>query len=241
MLTRKSQNLALMELSAKVAEGSANDSLDTFRERVELLMSIYKVDRATLAKHLGVSRMTIGNIINGATKVRRTMELARFFGSTELADWIDNGGELPAGVLASLAPTVKIQTIAEEKLSKVGDYLKITKQIEYYDSAFSEIFRGLNPQSLALIGVKGEAMAPTFKQGDLLFVDTAVDYFDGDGVYLFTYGDYTHIKRLQKAGLKIRAVYEDGKSESWELEDLEQVTFHGKVKVHQSQKLNFIG
>lgn len=48
-----------------------------------------------------------------------------------------------------------------------------------------------------LITVRGDSMFPDIKNGDVVLVDTAYDYFNGDGVYLINLSGYTMIKRLQ--------------------------------------------
>ncbi|MCL9786717.1 S24 family peptidase [Neisseria subflava] len=41
-------------------------------------------------------------------------------------------------------------------------------------------------------------MEPTLPQKGLAFVDTRINYFDGDGIYAFYYRDGCYMKRLQK-------------------------------------------
>ncbi|WP_416041911.1 hypothetical protein [Edwardsiella ictaluri] len=41
-------------------------------------------------------------------------------------------------------------------------------------------------------------MKGTIDPEDLVFIDISVKYFDGDGVYAFTYGSTSHIKRGYK-------------------------------------------
>lgn len=46
-------------------------------------------------------------------------------------------------------------------------------------------------------------MMPTIKFGANIFVDTKIDYFDGDGVYVFIFDNEIYIKRLQITGTEI--------------------------------------
>lgn len=48
-----------------------------------------------------------------------------------------------------------------------------------------------------LITVHGDSMYPDIRTGDVLMVDTARRYFEGDGVYLINLNGYTMVKRLQ--------------------------------------------
>ena len=48
-----------------------------------------------------------------------------------------------------------------------------------------------------LVTVRGDSMYPDIKNGDVVFVDVAKDYFDGDGLYLINLHGLTYVKRLQ--------------------------------------------
>ncbi|KAG1454260.1 hypothetical protein G6F57_015542 [Rhizopus arrhizus] len=48
-----------------------------------------------------------------------------------------------------------------------------------------------------LITVHGDSMYPDIRTGDVLMVDTARRFFEGDGVYLINLNGYTMVKRLQ--------------------------------------------
>lgn len=120
-----------------------------------------------------------------------------------------------------------------------GDVIQIIRQIRYNPEQYYELYRGMNPESVEIISIKGDSMNPTFSHGDLLFVDISVQEYDGDGIYVFTYDNHTFVKRIQKTGSKFTVISDNPRYKEW---DIEQECFiHGKVKVHQSQQLNFIG
>lgn len=48
-----------------------------------------------------------------------------------------------------------------------------------------------------LITVRGDSMYPDIKNGDVVMVDTARNYYSGDGIYLINVNNYTFVKRLQ--------------------------------------------
>lgn len=54
------------------------------------------------------------------------------------------------------------------------------------------------PGRLKLIAGRGPSMAPVINNGDVVMVDTAVDYFDGDAIYVINIGGETQIKGLQR-------------------------------------------
>lgn len=54
------------------------------------------------------------------------------------------------------------------------------------------------PGRVQLITGRGRSMQPKIEDGDIVWVDTACDYFDGDDYYLINIGGETQIKMLQK-------------------------------------------
>jgi len=56
---------------------------------------------------------------------------------------------------------------------------------------------GNNLTSIAIIKAKGDSMNPTLKNGDLLFIDTTIQFYVSDGIYVFCIDDDFSIKRLQ--------------------------------------------
>lgn len=127
--------------------------------------------------------------------------------------------------------------------SSLGDLVKTVRQLRYFPDQFYSLFRGLNPDVIQVINVKGDSMSPTFAPGDLAFVDVSIQYFDGDGVYVFNYGDSLYLKRLQKAGNEFIVISDNDTYREWRIsaDHADELFIHGKVKVHQSQRLNFIG
>lgn len=126
-----------------------------------------------------------------------------------------------------------------------GEAVQIISQLRYVPEQFYQYYSGINPSVTRVINVKGDSMRPTFEPGDLLFVDISVTAFNGDGIYVFTYDDSLFVKRVQKIGKSYLIISDnkDGNYVNWEIkpEEQEQVYFHGKVKVHQSQRLNYLG
>lgn len=120
-----------------------------------------------------------------------------------------------------------------------GDIIQVIRQIKYNPEQYYELYRGMNPDNIEIISVKGDSMVPTFYHGDLLFIDISVQEYDGDGIYVFTYDSYTFVKRIQKTGNTFTVLSDNERYKEWEIKD--KCYIHGKVKVHQSQKLNFIG
>lgn len=124
-----------------------------------------------------------------------------------------------------------------------NDLVEVVNQLRYVPEQYYSLFRNMPPEQIRIINLSGDSMRPTFETGDLLFVDISVNMFEGDGVYVFTYKGHLYVKRLQNIGDKVLVISDNKLYEKWEIteENQDQLFIHAKVKVHQSQQLNFIG
>ncbi|MDH3001497.1 transcriptional regulator [Chelonobacter oris] len=124
-----------------------------------------------------------------------------------------------------------------------NDLVEVVNQLRYVPEQYYSLFRDMPPEHTRIINLNGDSMRPTFETGDLLFVDISVNIFEGDGVYIFTYKEHLYVKRLQNIGDRLLVISDNKLYENWEIteENQEQLFIHAKVKVHQSQQLNFIG
>jgi phage repressor protein C with HTH and peptisase S24 domain len=112
------------------------------------------------------------------------------------------------------------------------DYPEVVRQIEVADW---EVRRKLGflpkPGRIQLITGRGPSMRPKLEDGDIVWIDTSCDYFDGDDFYLINIGGETQIKMLQKRGDGLYVVsvnpdfpaYRSGEGE---------VTILGKALIH---------
>lgn len=81
------------------------------------------------------------------------------------------------------------------------DFPEVVKTIEV---AEWEVRRKLGylpqPGRIQIITGRGPSMRPKLEDGDIVWIDTSCDYFDGDDYYLINIGGETQIKMLQKRG-----------------------------------------
>jgi len=81
------------------------------------------------------------------------------------------------------------------------DYPEVVQTIEI---AEWEVRRKLGylpqPGRIKIITGRGPSMRPKLEDGDIIWIDTTCDYFDGDDYYLINIGGETQIKMLQKRG-----------------------------------------
>ena len=58
--------------------------------------------------------------------------------------------------------------------------------------------RGLHARNLSIVTARGDSMEPTIRKGDIVFLDTKVNAYSGDGIYAFAIDGALFIKRIQK-------------------------------------------
>ncbi|MFS7357590.1 XRE family transcriptional regulator [Rahnella inusitata] len=123
--------------------------------------------------------------------------------------------------------------------SSSGDVVEVIRSIEYVPEYAKSMF-GNRPQgSVMLINVRGDSMTGTLEPGDLIFVDTEVTFFDGDGIYVFNFNGDTFVKRLQKVKFELKVISDNKTYETWALtqEEMNMLHVQGKVLVSQSQQI----
>lgn len=84
---------------------------------------------------------------------------------------------------------------------------------------------------IRLVTVRGDSMYPDIKNGDVVFVDTSKNFFDGDGLYLLNLHGLTYVKRLQllRDGMHIISTNRHYLSEVVPPEENDQVHIGGKI------------
>lgn len=74
-------------------------------------------------------------------------------------------------------------------------------------------------ESIVIAGIATDSMEPTLNPKDLVFIDTAINHLEGDGVYFFVYDDALFCKRLQKLPMgRIAVISDNPKYKEWCIE-----------------------
>lgn len=85
---------------------------------------------------------------------------------------------------------------------------------------------------IRVITARGISMHGTIENGDVLFVDSTVRSYDGDGIYIIVIGDGIQVKRLQKIPGNRLAVISDNKqfdSHVYEADQANEIIVCGRV------------
>lgn len=112
------------------------------------------------------------------------------------------------------------------------EFPALISAIEIPEDRIYELFGRSSLDGVKLINVDGDSMMPTLSPRDLLFIDTKVDHFNGDGIYVFNFEDSTFVKRLQKVkGRKLSVLSDNPKYPPFEIEhhEMNDIFIFGKL------------
>ncbi len=99
------------------------------------------------------------------------------------------------------------------------DFPEIVHLMEVRDQEAMALVGKRQNGAIKMAGIGSDAMMPTLNPRDVVFVDTEVTRFDGDGIYFFVYDGSLFCKRLQKIQRGNLAVISDNKSyDPWTIE-----------------------
>lgn len=229
--------------------------MTTLGKRIERVMNERGMSREKLASALGISTMAVGNLINDKTKKPRNL--------VEIADvlevdakWLMNGSQadnstsqtIGVNLLANRASDFQIEHLTNIEASAGhgvvgGDTYNAVELIQFSEEQYTMLFSNIRSEYIKIVNVRGDSMSPTLESGDLLYVDTRVRHYDGDGIYIFIYSGYRHVKRLQMAGSKLLVLSDNPAYKEWDINQSNEDEFfvEGKVLVSQSQAIKRFG
>lgn len=82
----------------------------------------------------------------------------------------------------------------------VGDYPEIVDWVEVTREWAVQKLRGVPLGAIRVITGRGDSMAGTYADGDLIFLDSRIKRFQADGAYCYRWGGQVQVKRLQQVG-----------------------------------------
>ena len=101
-----------------------------------------------------------------------------------------------------------------------ADYPEIVRSIVLSDTEARERIGSLNKSgSIQVIVATGDSMVPTIQPRDLLFVDTAVTEFSGDGIYLIRRDHGLSCKRISMTGRTLIVTSDNPVARDWKWKD----------------------
>lgn len=228
--------------------------MSTLAERLTVAIADAGITKAELARRVGISAPSVNGWFTGKAKFLRGENLlaaARALSVDE--DW------LATGKGSSRRGHGVTETSREDPVSRVletetrpgyvrfdvfeggagmgaglvnQDYPEVVQTIEV---AEWEVRRKLGflpqPGRIQLITGRGPSMRPKLEDGDIIWIDTRCDFFDGDDYYLINIGGETQIKMLQKRGDGLHVVSVNPDFPTYKADEGE-VSILGKALIH---------
>ncbi|NXZ84648.1 helix-turn-helix transcriptional regulator [Haemophilus influenzae] len=180
--------------------------------RLKTLLEEKGLSMNAFSKMVGVSQPAISDIVSGKTRSpKNIVEIATALGVD--VNWLKTGEGEPnaqGSIISSLVSTdsdehhrfrvdyLDVQAAAGHSGIENADYPEVIQSIYFSKEGLLEIVGKSTNDGISLINVPTDSMVPTINKGDIVFVDTKVNYYTGEGVYFFLLNGGAYIKRLMK-------------------------------------------
>ena len=210
--------------------------METLAERINTALQTKGLSVNALARQVGVSYPAMRKITKGETlNPKFLFEIAEALNVS--VEWLKTG----EGSSENLSDDPSGDHIRFERLDVIaalGDGYINNETAEvvdfvHVDKAWAREKLGGNLSRIQVITARGDSMQGTIEDGDVLFVDTSVRSFEGEGIYLLSFADGLKAKRLQASvggGLLVISDNPLYRTETIENDKLEKLIICGKVR-----------
>lgn len=120
------------------------------------------------------------------------------------------------------------------------EFASVLRSIEFTSDFALKLFGRRSTEHIKVITAKGDSMMPTIKSGANVYVDTKINYYDGDGVYVFVFDNEIYIKRIQVTGTEIIVISDNSVYEKWRLDKNSMNNFYIQGKVFVGQNIEYV-
>ena len=182
--------------------------MQTLADRVRVELSKKRLTQHWLSEKVGVSQQAIAKIVSGETKSpKNIVEIATALGVD--VNWLKTGeGERDADVFAFTSEkdddhTLRVDLLDAELAAHSSgiinlEYPDVISSIFFTHEGVKRILGRTTTDGVYMFKVPTDSMVPTITQNDIVFIDTNVKEYIGEGVYSFNLNGETYIKRLQR-------------------------------------------
>lgn len=197
--------------------------MNTLADRLTTAITRAGITKAELARRVGISAPSINGWFSGKAKFLRGENLLAAAKALDVDEgWLatGKGAMVPAGRADDSAAAFTISPVLEAETPPgyvrfdlfeggagmgVGlvnqDFPEVVRTIEVAEWEVRKKLGYLpQPGRIQIITGRGPSMRPKLEDGDIVWIDTTCDYFDGDDYYLINIGGETQIKMLQRRG-----------------------------------------
>lgn len=186
--------------------------------RLSALLAQKNISMNAFAKRIGVSQRAISKIINGETRdPKNILEIATALGVDP--NWLKTGVadaniESPSFHLENHS-LFKID-LYDYELSAGGgivnlEYPDIVASILFTQDGLERVVGRKNSKGVCMFKVPTDSMMPTISPKDLVFIDTNINSYVGEGIYAFRLNGEDYIKRLQRLPTGVFRALSDNK------------------------------
>ena len=182
--------------------------MTTLAERLTSLMTDKGLSQAELARMTGLKQPSIFKIVSGQTlNPKNILEIATALGVNP--HWLKTGeGSPDADVFAFTSEkdddhTLRVDLLDAELAAHSSgiinaEYPDVISSIFFTHEGVKRILGRTTTDGVYMFKVPTDSMVPTITQNDIVFIDTNVKEYIGEGVYSFNLNGETYIKRLQR-------------------------------------------
>lgn len=187
--------------------------MKTLGERVKARRMELGITQKELGDLVGISQNSITKIENGGNTIH-IAKLASALGVSvawlstgkgDRDDIVENGG-LDKQFVSSEPDLLHkhridyydVRAAAGLTGFENSDYPEIISSLYLTDEGMAQLVGKKSSDGICLVNVPTDSMEPTIRKGDIVFLDTKVNAYSGDGIYAFAIDGALFIKRIQK-------------------------------------------
>ncbi|WP_424195496.1 S24 family peptidase [Ampullimonas aquatilis] len=171
-----------------------------------------------LAELTNVPQPTISRILNGTTKDPEGTTVTALADHFKVSDSQMRGIEPLDDETSNLITTNKYVNFGLLDVHasagngrKTHEFPDVVKRISVLEDWANSTLGG-DLSRIRVISAHGTSMQGTIENGDVLFVDSTIQHYDGDGIYIIARDGDLQVKRLQKMHGNILALLSDNKA-----------------------------
>ncbi|RLM29790.1 hypothetical protein BHG07_14225 [Brenneria salicis ATCC 15712 = DSM 30166] len=208
-------------------------------ERIAQVLTENGWSQSELARRLGVTPQSVQYWVSGknAPAGKRLQALSALSGYPEY--WFFMPIKAESADASYRVEILDISASAGSGQIVSSDFVEMVRAIEYSQRQGRDMFGGKPDSVIKVITVNGDSMSGTIEPGDQIFVDISVNTFEGDGIYVFTYNDTLHVKRLQILKDRLLVLSDNQKYRSWSVDKFDETQFHIMAKVLLRQSIDY--
>ncbi|SCC65561.1 Phage repressor protein C, contains Cro/C1-type HTH and peptisase s24 domains [Kosakonia oryziphila] len=227
-----------------------SDMKTTLAERLKEARILRGLTQKALGDLIGVSQAAIQKIETG--KANQTTKLVDLANALMVRpEWLSSGdGVMREDTSSPVESTAKTPDIYRVDVLDVSasagpgtmlasDFIETIRAIEYTPEKGMSLFGSVPPSAVKVITVRGDSMEGTIDPGDEIFVNIDIRFFDGDGIYVFVFGNTLHVKRLQMHKDKLLVLSDNQRYKEWYIDEEDQDRFHIMAKVLIKQTIAY--